>query len=401
MLVGCQATSPQCFGGLLLNKNAQPQTRNKKTSFALQNCANAQFGLFLHAMRRYLYLVAILGAIMALHACNGCGGKQPNANTATNPTAQKADSTKTVQTPQTDSITKLIDKKPDESPLYFARCNEFIKTGSYDAALKDIAKAIQLEPKNPQYYLTESDIYFLQRDLPRSINALEQGNTAVPDNAEILLNLGKYYYYHNDNQKALGTLNKLLNIDNQQPDAFFYLAQIFKEGGDTAKAAKNYLNVIELDPQYYDAYMQLALIKSAKKDKMALDYFKNALKIDSTSMEAKYGMAMFYQNNKNYPKAIEIYRQMVIDSPQYEKPYYNLGYIYFQMDSLKKADRNFEIATSVKPEYADAYFMRGLIAEATGDLKTAQYFYDQTLKLDPKNNGAIEGFGRLRNLKKQ
>jgi Tfp pilus assembly protein PilF len=68
---------------------------------------------------------------------------------------------------------------------------------------------------------------------------------------------------------------------------------------------------------------------------------------------------------------------------------------------LQKADRNFEIATSVKPEYADAYYMRGLIAEEKGDDKQAKYFYDQTLKLNPKHSKAIQAFGRLRNEKKK
>jgi Tfp pilus assembly protein PilF len=65
------------------------------------------------------------------------------------------------------------------------------------------------------------------------------------------------------------------------------------------------------------------------------------------------------------------------------------------MDSIDKADRNFERAISVEPTNADAFYMRGLCAEVRKDLKNAKYFYQQTLNLDSKHELATNGFKRM------
>jgi hypothetical protein len=44
--------------------------------------------------------------------------------------------------------------------------------------------------------------------------------------------------------------------------------------------------------------------------------------------------------------------------------------------------------------------MRGLIAESLGDRKNAEYYYDQTLRIDPLHTNAINGFNRLKQQRK-
>jgi tetratricopeptide (TPR) repeat protein len=134
---------------------------------------------------------------------------------------------------------------------------------------------------------------------------------------------------------------------------------------------------------------------SKKKSKLALDYFDDALKIDSTSHEAKYGIAMYYQEFKDYTKALELYRKMILDYPQDKDAYYNTGYIYFQLDSIDKAVRSFDRAIDVAPDYADAYYMRGLCAEMKKDFKNAKYFYQQSLNLNPNSKLAQDGLQRI------
>jgi tetratricopeptide (TPR) repeat protein len=173
---------------------------------------------------------------------------------------------------------------------------------------------------------------------------------------------------------------------------------IFKEFGDTAKSISNFQTCVEQDPRYYDAYMQLGLLFSKKKDKLALDYFDNALSIDSSKIEVKYGIAMYYQEVSEYEKALEIYRGLVVEFPQDERPYYNTGYVYYKMRNLAKAKSNFERAIKVDPTYADAYYMLGLCAEDIRDYKTAQSFYRQTLNLEPKHDLATKGYKRMEQL---
>jgi hypothetical protein len=70
------------------------------------------------------------------------------------------------------------------------------------------------------------------------------------------------------------------------------------------------------------------------------------------------------------------------------------------MDSIQKADDSFKLTTNIEPDFADAYYMRGLIAESVGDYKNAEYYYDLTLRIVHDHANATKGFDRLKTLLK-
>ena len=53
----------------------------------------------------------------------------------------------------------------------------------------------------------------------------------------------------------------------------------YKDLGDTAKAISSMQTAVEQDQQYYNAYMQLGILCAAQRNKLAVDYYKNALKV--------------------------------------------------------------------------------------------------------------------------
>lgn len=58
--------------------------------------------------------------------------------------------------------------------------------------------------------------------------------------------------------------------------------------------------------------------------------------------------------NKQYKKAAESYRQLLVKQPQNAQARNNLGYTYVQMGQLKSAIEEYEQALSIKPDYQDA-----------------------------------------------
>jgi Tfp pilus assembly protein PilF len=54
-----------------------------------------------------------------------------------------------------------------------------------------------------------------------------------------------------------------------------------------------------------------------------------------------------------------------------------------QEDSTDKASRFFSMAIQEKPDYAEAYYNRGLCYEIMGDVKKARDDYNQALVFSP------------------
>jgi tetratricopeptide (TPR) repeat protein len=129
---------------------------------------------------------------------------------------------------------------------------------------------------------------------------------------------------------------------------------------------------------------------------LAIDYFKNAIAIDSVSEIAYYNLAMFYQTNDYLNAALDIYRKLMKIKPQFTYSYYNTGYIY--MELLKVPDEAipyFTQAIKINPNYYEAYFNRGLCYEILGDLFKARDDYKTALKLHTNYAKAIEGLNRV------
>lgn len=334
--------------------------------------------------RSCFFLLSILSFL------SGCNLKKSEEKNQPAPPASEYD-----QIPLIQNLTKKIAEDAGEPDLYYERGAAYYQLGNYANALADVTQALRLDSANAGYYELLGEIYFSKQEYTRAVTALERGRKIAPEDVDLMMQLAKYNLYVGERQKSIQLLDEVLKKNMFNADAYFLKGMIFKEIGDTAKSVSNFQTAVEQNPQYYNAYMQLGLLLSKKKDRLALDYFNNALKLDSSSYEVRYGIAMYYQEIKDYPKALQLYREMILDFPQDKDAYYNSGYIYFQLDSFGKADRNFERALGVEPTYADAYYMRGLCAEARKDFKSARYFYQQTLNLKPEHALASEGIKRL------
>jgi tetratricopeptide (TPR) repeat protein len=129
--------------------------------------------------------------------------------------------------------------------------------------------------------------------------------------------------------------------------------------------------------------MQLALIFEAKKDPIALSYFENAYKSDSSDLEPLYGQIMFWQNQGKYAEAKKVIQRIVSIDRTYAKSYYNMGWMLLQEDSTEKAIRQFGIAIQEKPDYVEAYYNRGLCYEIEGKMEQAKEDYNQALTFNP------------------
>jgi tetratricopeptide (TPR) repeat protein len=74
---------------------------------------------------------------------------------------------------------------------------------------------------------------------------------------------------------------------------------------------------------------------------------------------------------------------LIAQNPQYDKAYFNLGFIYIEQDSIDKAYRMFDYAIKVSPAYAEAYYYRGLCTLQKGNKEQAASDFRQALTLKP------------------
>ena len=86
--------------------------------------------------------------------------------------------------------------------------------------------------------------------------------------------------------------------------------------------------------------------------------------------------------------AIVTNQQAIALDPQNPQQYINLGGIFYQLANWEEAQRQFQIAIQLKPDYANAYYNLGHTLENKGDLQNALQMYQavRTLVADQPEN---------------
>ena len=192
-------------------------------------------------------------------------------------------------------------------------------------------------------------------------------------------------------QEAFDDINKALQINRFLAKAYFIKGMIYKETKDTVRAISSMTTAVEQDQQYYDAYMQLSLLYASKKDKLALEYMNNALRLKPASEEVLYAKGKFYQDIEAWDNAITAYTELIRQFSNNKYVHYNLGVINGgQKKEYEKAIKNFDAAVKIDPEYFQAYYGKGTCYELLGDKKNAIENYKEALKIKPDYSPAQE-----------
>ncbi len=293
-------------------------------------------------------------------------------------------------------LNSKILESPDDADLYHARAKKYLGQKDADAALADMGRALKLDSSKGAYYLTLADIYFFGNKSGEAKNALEKCVKKDPSNLDALLKLAELYCYVDKNEESMNYLDKVLKLDVNNAKAYFIKGINFKRMGDTAKAISSLQTAVEQDQQYYSAYIQLGVLCAAQKNRLAVDYYDNALRISPKSTEAMYNKAKFFQDASDYKTAVAMYNELLKIDPQYKFAWYNLGAISLvEKKDYKAALANFNKAIQCDGQYAEAYFARGACYQELGDKKKALEDYRTSLQMDPQYTPAAEAINAL------
>ncbi len=336
-------------------------------------------------MKNFLVIISLVFLGIGLTSCGG---------------NKKTDEKKTVVSdsisPAIAALNAKIKANPGNAELYNQRALLLVDALKLDDALADIRTALNIDSTQAPYFLTLSDVYFAMGKIKNCKRSIEKTMALDPNYADADLKYAELNFYLNEYKTTLEYIDKALKIDKINAKAYFMKGTTYKYMGDTAKAVVCFQTAVDQYPEYYNAYMQLGLLYSLKKNPMAIDYFNNAIKQNAKSIEARYGIAMFYQENGQYDNAIIEYDTILRINPKYKYAHFNLGYIHLAyLGVYSQAVKHFTNAIACDTNYFEAYFNRGLSYEKMGAVLNARDDYKKALSLHSNYGKAIDGLNRV------
>ena len=332
------------------------------------------FIAFMKIFRQIDLIILLVLAVFLLNSCNWFSKEKS--------TASDINSSDSVQI-RIDELTKKIDKRSSNFRLYFDRAKLYEASDKMMLAMKDMQMLLKQDSVNPKYWNYMGDLNLKSGSAKGSINCYMKSTYYNPQDDYAFMKMGEIYLLIQNRDKSFENLNEALRINKFNPKIYFFKGMNYLEMQDTPKAISSFQTAITVSPEYFDAHMNIGLIYAAKKDKKAISYYQNALRINNNSIEVLYALGKFYQDIDSFDKAIIEYNKILSQLPDHKNSNYNMGYIYYIKADYNKAAGFFSTAISKQPDFTDAYYGRGLCYKQIGKPDLAEKDFVKVLQLDP------------------
>lgn len=253
--------------------------------------------------------------------------------------------------------------------------------GKKELALEKFKQAVTQDSENIDAYLRLAELYFDSGATERAIKILEaltmRRTLDKSQEKKIYQSLGQIYLKTERFAKALPIFEELVRIDEKDLTNFEILLRLYQktERWDESERLLKKLASKPKDKKhlsYYYAELGKAVLASQKDTQRALDYYKIALRYDSTSAPALIYQGDYYYTNGEIEKAIDNWKTVLSHNPQYfpliqkrlETAYYDLG-MYEEVIEV------YENLIKKLPDEPNLYIALAKIYEKKEDLKQA------------------------------
>ena len=291
---------------------------------------------------------------------------------------------------------KQLEKHPKDADLHMKLSDYYKERMLLDSALNHALISVRLDSNNADRYVQLSDIYLAMKETDLCEDMLEKAIRIDKNNGEAYLKLAELHFLFRRYDEADEVISKVLALNDYNPKAHFIQGWILREQGDTSAAIRSYMKAVDQNSQYFEAYEELAHLYHVRHNPLAIQHYKNALRIRPNDIQTQYNMAMYYQETGDDRQALEQYNRILQVVPHNRIVLYNIGWIHLtRLEDYGEAIRYFTMAIEQDTTYLEAVYNRGLSFEDQGDLKSARQDFAYTLRLNPQYEPAIEALNRL------
>ncbi|MDR0456536.1 MAG: tetratricopeptide repeat protein [Treponema sp.] len=282
-------------------------------------------------------------------------------------------------------LTKAIGLDPSNAYNYHGRGNVYFAKGDYDRAIADYTQTIRLDPKwaGAIVYYQRGNAYSNKYDYDRAIADYSEAIRINPNNnLYAYANRGDAYAHKYDYDRAIADYTQAIRIDPNYADAYKYRGDAYAHKGDNDRAIADYTQAIRINPDSATAYSNRGEIYREKKDyNRALADFSEAIRINPNWIYY-YLRAGVYLSKKDYNRALADFTEALHSNPT-SWMYRDRADVYFVKKDYDRAIADYTQAIRNNPDYAEAYSLRGQIYLSKKDYDRAIADYTEAINLYP------------------
>ncbi|MCF6155308.1 MAG: tetratricopeptide repeat protein [Candidatus Brocadia sp.] len=209
---------------------------------------------------------------------------------------------------------------------------------------------------------------------------------ASPDSSRARNNLGMIYLQEGKTDLAIREFQAAIAIE-PDPEYHHNLGMAYQKKGWREEALGEYHHVLAINPNSAITHNNMGNIYI---DKGLLDEgilkFKRALLLKPNYYDAHFNLGLAYFKKGLFDASMDEFKLAIHYEPDHAEAHSCLGTVYANRGLFDKAIMEIEEALRLRPDYPNAYKNLGIIyLNHKRDVQKALYFFNEFLRLDPKN----------------
>ncbi|HUR67536.1 MAG TPA: tetratricopeptide repeat protein [Chitinophagaceae bacterium] len=294
-------------------------------------------------------------------------------------------------------LTDSIKNKPKDDGLYFRRAVLLNSNNLPEPALVDFQKAWSLN-KDERYALAIGNL-LLEKKPDSAILFLNNAIKELSHSFLLDLTLARAYAAQNQIAEALTICNIILQKNPQQVDVLKLKADLLDKKGNSAEATVLLENAYHITPFDVELNYVLALRYAEAKDPRVLSICDSLIKADTEGKHAEpyYYKGIYYSNTGDSTKALNFFSDAIRHDYNFLDAYIEMGGQLYEMKKYADALATFNLALTISPQFADAYYWIAKSQEAMGQKPEAKANYQRAYSLDQTMIEAKQAADRIIN----
>jgi tetratricopeptide (TPR) repeat protein len=339
-----------------------------------------------------------------------------------------------------DAANQIIRIEPEAPEGYALRVLVGVNRKQFDAADRDVHRAITVAPQSAFGYVELGNLKFAENQLSDAVQAYQDALERNPVSVDALRGLMKSYVAQKQPAKAIAAARAQIakvpdnsgfydllgsalfrltkDLDGAEPaleksvaldgntDAVIQLCQLLAEKGEIDRAIAVAAQALRQNPHQGSVAMVLGDLYAAKPDwKSAEGAYQNAVNLNPQDGAAANDLARaMVHTGGNLDVAMSLVQTARRELPNSPSIVDTMGWIYFQRGEYALAVNSLQQALSLEekrqmPDDPDIHFHLGMAYAKANQPALARQHFEHVLKTDPNYSSAGEIKAQLERLR--
>jgi tetratricopeptide (TPR) repeat protein len=219
--------------------------------------------------------------------------------------------------------TGLSQKNREDASIHYRLGEVHFNERNYTSALKELTRAVELDPKNPDYHHLLGLTYFIgKRMYNEAIAHFKEAIRLKPGFSEAHMNLGAVYLELKSWDTAIPHFEAALeDIFYRTPEwAYNNLGWAYYNKGDYRNALVNYKKAVEINQRFAMAFNNMGLTYDRTENtEEAVNAFKTAIALVPDFLDAHYNLGVVLVRHKDKAGALKAFERVVEIAPGSDK----------------------------------------------------------------------------------